>query len=369
VEQERVREREPQPGADKYEETLRERAAWVERVMTGQVLIRSEDRQFERNRQGHIKFYLNPQHDFNTALDEWIVFQHDIKRQSGKHRHQGGLVIFVLEGEGTTDVNGYRLDWQPWDLLLLPIQPNGVTHQHYNRDPERGARWQAFIYKPFSSYLMDQIVQVEDLSLDQSGGAAMAKLQTLGDVSSRIGTGIRDGGTYQPLHLTSPAQLAETDLMEELYRLRDHQRHLRDQSSWLVRGADLPWQTTAQGILRWYLHPALDYACIRTLIFYMQQIPGGSRSGRQRHGGNAVFQVLEGRGHTVLDGVTFPWKTDDMITLPNRPDGVVYQHFNDDPEKAAVLVGCEPNMTHTIDLDRGSGFEQLEACPEYRALR
>ena len=73
MEQERVREREPEPGADKYEETLRERAAWVERSMTGQVLIRSEDRQFERNRQGHIKHYLNPQYDFNTALDEWIA--------------------------------------------------------------------------------------------------------------------------------------------------------------------------------------------------------------------------------------------------------------------------------------------------------
>jgi gentisate 1,2-dioxygenase len=367
VEQERVREREPQPGADKYEETLRERAAWVERSMTGQVLIRSEDRQFERNRQGHIKHYLNPQYDFNTALDEWIVFQHDIKRQSGKHRHQGGLVIFVLEGEGTTDVNGYRLDWQPGDLLLLPVQPNGVTHQHFNRDPELGCRWQAFIYKPFSAYLMDQIVQVEDLASDQSGGVAAAVLQRLGDASGRVGSGIRDRGEYQPLHLTSPKQLGETDLLEELYRLRDHQRHLREQSSWLIRGAELPWQTTAQGIIRWYLHPALDYACLKTLTFYVQQIPGRSHSGRQRHGGNAVFQVLEGRGHTVLDGVTYTWKKDDMITLPNRPNGVVYQHFNDDPEQPAVLAACEPNLCYTIDLDRGAGFEQLEVCPEYRA--
>jgi len=157
--------------------------------------------------------------------------------------------------------------------------------------------------------------------------------------------------------------------MEELYRLRDHQRYLREQSSWLIRGADLPWQTTAQGVIRWYLHPALDYACLKTLLFYVQQIPGGSRSGRQRHGGNAVFHVLQGRGHTVLDGVTYSWQADDMITLPNRPNGVVYQHFNDDPEQPAVLAACEPNLSHTIDVDRGAGFEQLEVCPEYRATR
>src|SRR5437867_5010802 len=205
VEQERVREREPEPGADKYEETLRERAAWVERSMTGQVLIRSEDRQFERNRQGHIKHYLNPQYDFNTALDEWIVFIHDIKRQSGKHRHQGGLVIFVLEGEGTSDVDGLRVDWRPGDLLLLPIKANGVTHQHFNRDPQQGARWMAFIYEPFSRYLMDQIVQVEDMPDDAS--ASLAPLQRLGDASARVGHFVEDGHPYEPLRITNPAQL------------------------------------------------------------------------------------------------------------------------------------------------------------------
>src|SRR5581483_985831 len=368
MEEVRVREREPQPSGDRYEETLRERAGWVERAMTGQVLIKSGEREWERNRQGHIKHYLNPQYpEFNTALSEWIVFQHDIKRQSGKHRHQGGLVLFVVEGEGTTDVDGLRLDWQPGDLLLLPIQANGVTHQHYNRDPQTGARWMAFIFKPFSSYLMDQIVQVEDMAADQGGARVGAMLQRLGDASARIGNGFDDWDAYEPLHLTQPGQLAGTDLLDELYRMREHQRFIRDRASWLVRGADLPWQTTAQGLIRWYLHPAIDYACLHTLLFYTQRIPGGSRSGRQRHGGNAVFYVMEGKGHTVLDGVTHRWEAGDLMTLPNRPNGVVYQHFNDDPERDVVLAACEPDLTHTVGLDRGAGFEQLEVCPEYRA--
>jgi gentisate 1,2-dioxygenase len=99
----------------------------------------------------------------------------------------------------------------------------------------------------------------------------------------------------------------------------------------------------------------------------MQQIPAGSRSGRQRHSGNAVFYVQEGRGHTVLDGVTYQWSAGDMVLLPNRPKGVVFQHFNDDTSAPAYLVSAEPNLMQTIDLDRGAGFEQLETCPEYRA--
>jgi gentisate 1,2-dioxygenase len=365
VELERVREREPEAGGTKYDQTLRERAQWVERAMVGQVVIRGAEREYEPNRQGHIKRYLNSKFFHDTALTEWIVFIHDVKRQSGKHRHQGGLVIFVLEGEGSSDVEGLRVDWRPGDLLLLPIKADGVTHQHFNRDPHKGARWMAFIYEPFSRYLMDQIVQVEDMPDEAS--ASLAPLQHLRDASARVGRFAQDGDSYEPLHITNPAQLGSVDLLDELYRLRDHQQRTAERAVWMIQGDQLPWQTSAQGIVRWYLHPAIDYACLHTLLFYVQRIPGGSRSGRQRHGGNAVFYVLEGRGHTILDGVTHSWEAGDLVTLPNRPGGVVYQHFNDDPVSQVLLVACEPDLTHTIGLDRGAGFEQLEACPEYRA--
>ena len=74
---------------------------------------------------------------------------HDIKTVSGKHRHQGGLLIYVLEGKGYSIVNGERKDWQKGDLVLLPMVPGGVEHQHFNVEPEKGAaRWIAFINMP-----------------------------------------------------------------------------------------------------------------------------------------------------------------------------------------------------------------------------
>ena len=75
----------------------------------------------------------------DTPLQHWRVFIHDIKTRSGKHRHQGGLVIYVLEGKGYSVVDGERKDWEKGDLVLLPMKPEGVEHQHFNLDPAEPA--------------------------------------------------------------------------------------------------------------------------------------------------------------------------------------------------------------------------------------
>jgi gentisate 1,2-dioxygenase len=101
-------------------------------------------------------------------------------------------------------------------------------------------------------------------------------------------------------------------------------------------------------------------------MFYMQEIPPGSRSGRQQCQGNVVMHVLEGHGYTTIDGVPHSWVAGDVINLPVREEGIIYQHFNGDRERRALLVVCEPNLTDAIGVDKGCGFEELEPAPEYR---
>src|ERR1043166_2454204 len=60
---------------------------------------------------------------------------------------------------------------------------------------------------------------------------------------------------------------------EQLIALRDRQRALRAESPFVVRGADLPWETNPQGIMKWYLHPATERSCHKALIFSVQKIP------------------------------------------------------------------------------------------------
>ena len=155
----RSRERETIPGSE-YERALQEIAAFVELGKTGTVVVRDAERDWELCRQGTVKFYLVPGEFPETVLQDWYVFIHDIKKQSGKHRHQGGLVLFVIEGKGATEVNGEMVEWEEGDLILLPLDPNGIEHKHYNRG-EGTAKWLALIYKPVFDHVASELTQTE----------------------------------------------------------------------------------------------------------------------------------------------------------------------------------------------------------------
>ncbi|MEC9340653.1 MAG: cupin domain-containing protein [Pseudomonadota bacterium] len=167
----RVREREAAPGG-KYEELLALRGAFNERNQNGKLLIRDSDREWEQGKQGYGKIFLMDELTPDTALRDWYVFVHDIKKQSGKHRHQGGLVLFVLEGEGSTEVNGEIIHWEEGDCILLPILPEGCEHVHFNRG-NGTAKWIAFIYVPTFDAVASELVQTEvaQAFLDRYGGA------------------------------------------------------------------------------------------------------------------------------------------------------------------------------------------------------
>ncbi len=150
----RVRERGPVQ-ASLFERTMKAGEDWRERAFMRRIVIRDEDCDWEQTRQGRLKYFINRDTDDAClgVLRDWHVFKHDIKTHSGAHRHQGGLVIYVIEGEGYTEVDGVKKEWQAGDILLLPMKPEGCVHKHYNKHPGREAVWIAFIYLP----LMDEV--------------------------------------------------------------------------------------------------------------------------------------------------------------------------------------------------------------------
>lgn len=159
MERTRVRERE-RPEMGSYEERLLMDREFAERQMKGQIVVKREEREQVLCRQGLIRNYLGHKNT-KTALQEWIVFTHEVRTHSGKHRHQGGLVIYVIEGKGYSVVDGERIEWQKGDLILLPLRPNGVEHQHFNLQPGTPALWMAFIHQPTREYLAAEITQSE----------------------------------------------------------------------------------------------------------------------------------------------------------------------------------------------------------------
>lgn len=159
----------------------------------------------------------------------------------------------------------------------------------------------------------------------------------------------------------------QQDHWEEIIALRDRQREQRKGARQVVGIEDRPQETSRQGLMRWYLHPGLTDTVLSTILFFEQEIPPGSRSGRLKFQGGQVMMILEGRGYTLVDGVRHAWEAGDVVNLPLRADGIVVQHVNADREKPVKFVAAEMNWLECTTVDRGCGFEQLENAPEYRA--
>ncbi len=157
--------------------------------------------------------------------------------------------------------------------------------------------------------------------------------------------------------------LAQHNYWNELMELRDQQRAQRASSVQVVRRRDLPLESNSQGQMRWYMHPAIKDIALSTLAIYEQEIPPRSRSGRLQFQGGQIIFVIEGQGYTVIDGVKHPWKDRDVLNLPLKKEGIIVQHFNSSDDKPARVLVVEPNLYAATTVDRGCGFEQLEAAP------
>lgn len=161
-------------------------------------------------------------------------------------------------------------------------------------------------------------------------------------------------------------ELGKRNFWGELFAMRDEQRERLKTAIQVIRGDELPQEVNRQGLMRWYLHPRIKDTVLSTMMFFEQEIPPGSRSGRLKFQGAQVMYILEGKGYTLIDGVKHPWEAGDVVNLPLRKDGIIVQHVNESATETAKFVACEPNFFEFTTVDRGSGFEQLEDAPEFR---
>ncbi|HZP27259.1 MAG TPA: cupin domain-containing protein [Dehalococcoidia bacterium] len=152
---EALRERETEPQVSHYDETMKRQAELREKLGNSPVVLKP--REIDNSRQGKLQNILRPEDMENgkACVGNWAIFTHEIRTTadgittSGQHRHQGGLGLFAVEGEGYTVVDGQRFDWKAGDFIMLPIKPNGCVHQHFSRNPDKPAKWLAMIYMPY----------------------------------------------------------------------------------------------------------------------------------------------------------------------------------------------------------------------------
>lgn len=352
---ERLREKSPEPTQyDRHLEWMQERSRLRN---AGKVIIKADEAPWQLSRHGYHRIYVNCFTWDQVGAPGWEVpsyMQATMKR--GKHTHRGGgRLLYVVEGHGCTVNNDITYEWEAGDLEILPVTRFENSHEHFNLDPTRIVRVFAPAFWPMMECLAYETRQVTD---------------------SPEWTGPKNERIYRPDDFIAANAQVEgyeikfngppKDLLDDLFLRRNRWREMMSKARWIVKKNDQPLEINRMGIYRWYVHPSFTDVAARHLLFWTQEIPPGSRSGKQKQQGGRVHLVEEGRGYTIIDGVKHEWEKDDLMLLPIKSGGVVFQHFNADPERPVKLAVSEPNWYDILGVDLACGFEQLENAPEYQ---
>lgn len=148
--------------------------------------------------------------------------------------------------------------------------------------------------------------------------------------------------------------------LEQIIAMRDEQRERYAAGRSVVPGRELPWEDNAMGRQKWYMHPAMTENALTSLLFWVQEIEPGGRSGRLHYQGGTAGYVWRGRGYTMIDDVRHDWKKGDVLNFPVRTDGITVQHVNLDEEEPAALIQVEPDHLAALGVDRGCGFTLID---------
>lgn len=125
-----------------YDALLRMRDEYRERAREALSVVRGDQLSWEMTRQGKLKWFLHPMKT-DTVIKNLLVWEQEIPPggESGKQHLPGGVAHYILEGTGYSMIDGVRYDWKEGDGLGLPLNPEGVVCQHFNRSHDRPARF------------------------------------------------------------------------------------------------------------------------------------------------------------------------------------------------------------------------------------
>ncbi len=222
------------------------------------------------------------------------------------HRHMHDTVVFVLEGQGRSTIDGQRVEWSAWDALHTPAR---AWHRHTNSDQQRPAR----------------LLAVTDAPLIEALG--LQHLQDVGDAeppAEQGPAGSRD----------APSPGGESFYEQELMRSAQA-RAERAGARRITRFKDVTFRVSPRGTRTSLLVDGSLGFRTSGLSMAMFQIPPGKAQSRHRHPGEAILYVVQGHGYTMIDDRRQDWESGDAL-LVNRY--CWHQHFNGDPERPAIVI-------------------------------
>lgn len=277
------------------------------------------------------------------------------------------LTMFVLEGSGTSVQDGDEHAFEAQDVVLVPP----YTRHTFIAGPEGFRAWVPETrFWHVLGLLWHEHFEPQELSGIE---------HVVGEDGSWRGYRVREGVLGLDREIEIPA--GAEPRREAVFRARraqreaspfggatwyddflrrlpeDNRRH--DATPRVVHGAELPWEDTRGGRMKFYVSNWAEVAG-QDLDLAMYELPPGTRSGTHRHIAEELLLVLEGSGSDDHDGSEHRWEAGDLICIPPM---AAHSHANDG-DRTARLVSVWSHhpaneflggFEHIADVTDGSG--------------
>jgi len=102
-------------------------------------------------------------------------------------------------------------------------------------------------------------------------------------------------------------------------------------------------------VLLEYVNPSTGRSVLPTLGCYIQMLRPGIRTRSHRETSSAVYHVVAGAGHSVIDGVRFDWTHGDFFAVPPR---AWHEHANDGGDPAILFSFQDVPLLTALGLYR-----------------
>ena len=220
------------------------------------------------------------------------------------HRHLASAIRFPVRGKAYTAVNGEKLHMEERDLILTPTW---TWHEHGNETDE------PIVWIDALDYPFNKLMQIS--FFEPYPGGMHPNTRSSDYTTKWVGLTRPTWESYRediPLATYKWAETAET-----LNKWRDDDGSPHD------------------GILLEYAHPFRQGPVLPTMACHAQMLRPGEHTTAHRHTSSAVYYVLEGDGHSVIDGRRFDWGAGDFFMIP---PWAWHEHANGGPGDALFFV-------------------------------
>lgn len=105
-------------------------------------LIKGKDIPFENSKMGNLRWYMHPRLK-TPCINTLMIYVQEIEPngRSARFHHPGNQVIYIMQGEGYTALDGQNHHWAKGDVVQLPLRVKGTTVQHFNTSKDTVARF------------------------------------------------------------------------------------------------------------------------------------------------------------------------------------------------------------------------------------